>query len=93
MPRAQRKLGNQTKMDSKEKDFIRNILIILEKDDNPDKIQSETFDAIKKSGLGVGKGFKLLYNIILNSNAGPRFGQYVAEVGKDSIIKKLKGVL
>ena len=76
-----------------EKTFIKDLIEAIGKESDPEKIQYNVFELIKSNGLKVSEGFKLIYNIILNSDRGPRLGQYIVEVGKEEIIKKLKDAL
>ncbi len=83
----------QVVLNQKGKLLIQNIVDMLEKESSPDQIQTKLFEIIKSSGLQISEGFKLLYNIILNSDRGPRLGQYVVERGKEEIIRKLEDAL
>lgn len=83
----------EVKLNEKEKSMIKEFISMIGKESDPDKIQSKTFEIIKNNGLQIGEGFKLIYNIILNSDRGPRLGQYIIERGKDEIIEKLKTAL
>ncbi len=83
----------EIKLSEKEKAMIKDIVDMIRKESNPELIQTKTFEIIKKNGFQVPEGFKLIYNIILNSERGPRLGTYVIERGKSEIIKKLESAL
>lgn len=83
----------EIKLNESERALIKDLIGLIEKESNPEKLQTNVFEAIKRNGLNVGKGFKLIYNIILNSDQGPRLGPYIIERGKKEVIKKLNDVL
>jgi lysyl-tRNA synthetase class 1 len=66
-------------------------LIIREKDG--EKIQKEIFLIAKKHGLQPPEFFKIIYKILLQSERGPRLGPYIIERGKGEVIEKLREVL
>jgi lysyl-tRNA synthetase class 1 len=66
-------------------------LIIREKDG--EKIQKEIFFIAKKHGLQPPEFFKIIYKILLQSERGPRLGPYIIERGKGEVIEKLREVL
>lgn len=77
----------------KEQVMIKELISVIEKESDAEKVQSKIFEIFKKNGIKPSEGFQLIYNIILNSNQGPRLGSYILERGKAEIIKKLKAVL
>ncbi len=83
----------EIKLNEKERGMIKELIGVIEKESNPEKLQTSVFEVIKRHGLNVGKGFKLIYNIILNSDQGPRLGPYIIEIGKEEVIQKLKAAL
>lgn len=85
--------GEKIELNEKEEMLVRNLVSVIEKESDADKIQTKTFEIIKNSGMKVGDGFKTIYRILFNSDTGPKIGPYVIEVGKEEIIKKLKSVL
>ncbi len=76
-----------------EKSLIEDLIDLIEKESDPEKIQMELFEVMKKNGIKPAKGFKLIYNIILNSDNGPRLGSYIIDAGKKEIIEKLSAVI
>ncbi|MBI2547625.1 MAG: lysine--tRNA ligase [Candidatus Aenigmarchaeota archaeon] len=80
-------------LDEKGRGMIRKLIGVIEKESDSEKLQLNLFETIKGSGLQVGEAFKLIYNIILNSDRGPRLGPYIIERGKEEITKKLRTAL
>ena len=77
----------------KEKSMLKKLIVAIEEESDPENMQKKVFEIIKGSGIQVGEGFKLVYNIILNSDKGPRLGSYIIERGKEEVIAKLKAAL
>jgi lysyl-tRNA synthetase class 1 len=77
----------------KDKILIKELIKLIEKESDPEKIQNQTFELIKSSGMGLGDGFKIIYKVLLKSERGPKLGPYIIEVGKKEIIKKLQSAL
>ena len=74
----------------KEKEAIRNLINVIEIENDGEKLQYKIFEVAKNSGIEPVEFFKLIYRIILNSERGPRLGPYIIERGKKEIIEKLK---
>ncbi len=51
----------------------------------PKEIQSNIFTIARGNNIDVSDFFKLLYNILLNSDKGPRLGNYIADLGNEGI--------
>jgi lysyl-tRNA synthetase class 1 len=74
---------------SEEASAIRKIALALGSAEDEDGYQGAVFDVAKEEGIRPGNLFRILYKILLGSPQGPRFGPYVAAVGKKSVIKEL----
>jgi lysyl-tRNA synthetase class 1 len=72
---------------------IRNLIDEIKKEDDGEKLQTKIFDIARNNNLKPAKFFKLIYQIILKSNRGPRLGPYIIEIGKEEVIRKLKEVV
>ncbi len=73
-----------------ESNAIRELVEILESKDDPKVIQSSIFDIARKNGIEPKDFFKLLYNILLGSDKGPRLGNYLIDIGKEKAIEELR---
>ena len=69
---------------------IRKITLALGSAEDEDGYQGAVFDVAKEEGMRPGNLFRILYKILLGSPQGPRFGPYVAAVGKQSVIEELQ---
>jgi len=83
----------QLKIGQKEKDIVKKLIALIEKENNGEALQKEIFELVQSSKIDTSEFFKLVYMIILNSERGPRLGPYIIERGKEEVIKKLKEVL
>ncbi|MBC8498686.1 lysine--tRNA ligase, partial [Candidatus Bathyarchaeota archaeon] len=75
---------------SEESSAIRKIALALGSAEDEDRYQGAVFDVAKEEGMRPGNLFRILYKILLGSPQGPRFGPYVAAVGKQSVIEELQ---
>ena len=69
------------------------IIMLLEKNSDPDVIQSEIFEIAKSNDMKPKMLFQLIYQILLGSNKGPRLGKYIIDADKSKIIKKIKSTI
>jgi len=75
------------------KPAIEELISLIEREKDGEKIQKCIFLIAKRHGLQPPEFFKIIYKILLNSEAGPRLGPYILEVGKGEVIGKLREVL
>jgi len=73
-----------------EKKAIGSLIEAIEKEKDSERLQTRIFEIAKENKIKPNGFFRLIYQIILKSNTGPRLGQYIIERGKEEIIKKLK---
>ncbi len=69
---------------------IKMVISALRNADEEDGYQGSVFAAARAEGIKPGSLFRLLYQILLGLPQGPRFGPYVATVGKENVIKELE---
>ena len=69
------------------------LISLLEKNSDPEKIQNEVFEIAKKNNIKTKLFFQLIYRILLGSNKGPKLGKYIVDTDKEAIIIKLKSSL
>lgn len=76
-----------------EKKALLELISLLEKNSDPEKIQNEVFEIAKKNNIKTKLFFQLIYRILLGSNKGPKLGKYIVDTDKEAIITKLKSSL
>ena len=81
----------QIEIDEKTRNAIKSLIEAIEKAKSGEELQSKIFEIAKANEIQAQEFFKTLYKIILNEDRGPRLGPYIFEVGKESVIEKLKG--
>lgn len=69
---------------------IKRVISALRTADEEDGYQGSVFAAARMEGIKPGSLFRLLYLMLLGLPQGPRFGPYVATVGKENVIKELE---
>ncbi len=80
-------------LSKEEKNAISELVGIIKIEDDAEVLQKRIFDITDKHKIKPKRFFQIIYTILLNSERGPRLGQYILQVGKDEIIKKLNEAL
>jgi lysyl-tRNA synthetase class 1 len=80
----------EVEVDERTKKAIESLIEAIEKAENGEELQSKIFEIAKVNGIQASEFFKTLYKIILNADSGPRLGQYIFEIGKKTVIDKLR---
>jgi lysyl-tRNA synthetase class 1 len=83
----------EVKLNSKEKSAVKELIDTIKKEKDGEILQTKIFNIAKSNGIKPKKFFKLTYQLLLNSNRGPRLGPYIIDRGKTEVIKKLKEAL
>jgi lysyl-tRNA synthetase class 1 len=73
-----------------EKNAIKNLVKVIEAEDEADKIQNAIFNTAKNKGLKPGTFFEILYAILLGAPQGPRLGPYILAMGKQNVTAALR---
>jgi lysyl-tRNA synthetase class 1 len=78
-------------LDAQQKAALRDLIRAIEGLEDAEAIQSKIFDTAKQNGIKPRDFFRLLYQILLNTDRGPKLGPYIHTTGTDqaiSIIRK-----
>ncbi len=75
------------------KKAIEDLIKAIEKAKSGEELQNEIFNVASKNKIKPMALFRAVYRILLGSDKGPRLGQYILDVGKEEVIKKLKKTL
>jgi len=73
-----------------QKTALKSLVKVLEKVKTADEIQTSIFETARKHELKPGDFFKLLYNILLNTDRGPKLGPYIHTIGTKLAIQKIR---
>jgi lysyl-tRNA synthetase class 1 len=87
------KKEKESKLTDQEKNTIGNLIEAIEKEKDGEALQTKIFQIAKDSGMKPAEFFRLVYQILLKSDRGPKLGPYIIEYGKEEVIKKLKEAL
>lgn len=79
-----------TKLSTKEKAAIQELIQIIDTEEDPDKLQSAIFNTARKQQIQPGNLFKTLYKVLLGVPEGPRLGPYIIAMGRHNVIAALK---
>jgi len=79
----------QITITKEQKAALETLVKVLKKAKSSDEIQTSIFETARKHDLKPGDFFKLLYNILLNTDRGPKLGPYIYTIGTEMAIKKL----
>ena len=78
------------RLSSQETVAIEELIRVLQKEMDEDKIQSAIFDIARKHEVPPRKFFKTLYTILLGMPEGPRLGPYITAMGTKNVIDALR---
>jgi lysyl-tRNA synthetase class 1 len=81
------------KLNENERYVIKDLIKSIQQSKNVEELQESIFEIPGEHNMSMGEFFKVIYEILLNSNRGPKLGPYIFQVGKEEIIKKLESVL
>jgi len=75
------------------KPAIYDLIECIKNEKDGEKIQKALFEIAKKHGITIQEFFKTIYQILFQSNQGPKLGPYIIDRGKNEIIEKLRDAL
>ena len=64
--------------------------IVTQDDDLAQDVQTIIFNNAKSSNLQPKEIFRLLYKILINSEKGPRLGNYIVDLGIDNVVNMIE---
>jgi lysyl-tRNA synthetase class 1 len=76
-----------------EKKAIKELIEVLNVEDEAERIQNAIFNTAKKHNLRPARFFKTLYTILIGVPRGPRMGPYILAMGKQIVINALQNTL
>jgi lysyl-tRNA synthetase class 1 len=72
-----------------EKKAIKELAELILKFNDAEKIQGMVFEVARKNKLDPPVLFKLIYQILIGSDRGPRLGRYIVDIGREDVAKLL----
>ncbi|MHA2472723.1 MAG: lysine--tRNA ligase, partial [Promethearchaeota archaeon] len=80
----------EIELSSEEKKAISMLIKTIENITDADAIQTAIFETARANQIKPRNFFKILYQILLNSNRGPKLGPYISTMGVENVIKSLE---
>jgi lysyl-tRNA synthetase class 1 len=77
-------------LSSLEENAIRELIIALRASSDGESYQSAVFEVARAKEIRPREFFQLLYKILLGQSRGPRFGPFVATMGRDKVTEELE---
>jgi len=79
----------EMKLDNDSKTALKELAESLAADEEPQDLQNEIYQIAKKNNLQPKEFFRILYQIILSTNKGPRIGPFISDIGRKKVAKSL----
>jgi lysyl-tRNA synthetase class 1 len=83
----------EVQIDDATKKALRELADLLEADDEPDDLQNTIYQIAKKNNVQPKDFFKILYQIILSTNRGPKIGPFILDIGRKKVSQTLASYL
>jgi lysyl-tRNA synthetase class 1 len=77
-------------LDANQKAALEDLIKGMDGIEEADEIQSLIFETAKQNDVKPRDFFRLLYQILLNTNRGPKIGPYIHTIGTEQAIKTIK---
>jgi len=72
-----------------ERKALSELIETIRKENDVKVLQTNIFETARRNGLEPKQFFKLLYNILVGADQGPRLGPYIIDVGKERVAEML----
>jgi lysyl-tRNA synthetase class 1 len=83
----------RVKINEKEVKALNELIAQIEDSKDSKELQNAIFEVARSNGIEVKSFFKLLYQILIGSESGPRLGPYIFDVGRQEVIRQIKQAL
>lgn len=81
------------KLNPDEYEALKELLDFMKLKPSPKEIHNKAFEVSRERGISPKQFFRLLYSIYLGSDRGPRFGNYISDLGTERAISILEQYL
>ncbi|MFQ5970172.1 MAG: lysine--tRNA ligase [Nitrososphaerales archaeon] len=72
-----------------ERKALSELMELIRKGSDVKVLQTSIFETARANGLEPKQFFKLLYNILIGADQGPRLGPYIIDIGKEKVLDTL----
>jgi len=80
-------------IDDSAKDALRQLADMLSKDEKIEDLQNSIYSIAKENQVQPKDFFRILYQIILSTNRGPKIGPFIEDIGKKKVAESIKKYL
>jgi lysyl-tRNA synthetase class 1 len=80
-------------VDDSTKDALRQLTDILSKDEKIEDLQNSIYSIAKENQVQPKDFFRILYQIILSTDRGPKIGPFIEDIGKKKVAEDIKKYL
>jgi len=85
--------GTKFTIDDSAKDALRQLTDILSKDEKIEDLQNSIYTIAKENQVQPRDFFRILYQIILSTDRGPKIGPFIEDIGKKKVAEDIKKYL
>jgi len=72
-------------VDDSSKVALNQLADLLQKDETPEDLQNSIYNIAKENQVQPKDFFKILYQIILSKDRGPKIGPFIEDIGKKNV--------
>lgn len=83
-------LPEQISLNEGQKSFLAKTVEILEKENDPEKLQTALYNLAKELGINTKEAFAAIYLVMMGKEFGPKAGTFLLQYPKEKIIQRLK---
>ena len=83
----------EVQIDDATKRALKELTDLLGGDKEPEDLQNDIYQIAKKNDVQPKDFFKILYQIILSTNRGPKIGPFIVDIGRKKIAKTLSSYI
>jgi lysyl-tRNA synthetase class 1 len=87
---SQEQGSKKADLNKNQKELVEKIIGVIESSNTGEDLQNGIFEEAKSSDMKMPDFFKMIYQILLGSDRGPKLGPYILERGKEEVIRKLR---
>ena len=85
--------GTKFTIDDSTKDALRQLTNILSKNEKIEDLQNSIYTIAKENQVQPRDFFRILYQIILSTDRGPKIGPFIEDIGKKKVAESIKKYL
>ena len=72
-----------------QKRFLAKTIELVEKEDNPENLQTQLYNLTKELGIGAKEAFSAIYLVMMGKESGPKAGIFLLQYPKEKVTQRL----